>query len=53
LLEMGLLIPAVRPPSVPPGTSRLRLALSAAHTETEVDMLVEALDKLGLAPRAD
>jgi 8-amino-7-oxononanoate synthase len=48
LLEMGLLVPAVRPPTVPPGTSRLRVAVSAAHTPAEVDLLAEALDRLGL-----
>ncbi len=48
LLERGLLVPAIRPPTVPPGTSRLRVALSAAHTDEMVDDLVGALDELGL-----
>jgi 8-amino-7-oxononanoate synthase len=43
LLELGLLVPAIRPPTVPPGTSRLRVALSAAHTDEQVDALARAL----------
>ncbi len=43
LLERGVLIPAIRPPTVPPGTSRLRVAVSAAHTEAMVDVLLDAL----------
>lgn len=43
LLEDGLLVPAIRPPTVPPGTSRLRVALSAAHTPEQVDRLAVAL----------
>jgi 8-amino-7-oxononanoate synthase len=50
LLERGILIPAIRPPTVAPGTSRLRVALSAAHTDAMVDELLAALDDLGLAP---
>jgi 8-amino-7-oxononanoate synthase len=47
LLRQGLLVPAIRPPTVAPGTSRLRVALSAAHTEAQVDTLARALDALG------
>ena len=36
LLEIGILVPAIRPPTVPAGTSRLRVALSAAHTRDQV-----------------
>jgi 8-amino-7-oxononanoate synthase len=46
LLEQGLLVPAIRPPTVAPGTSRLRVALSAAHTDEQVDRLVMALASL-------
>jgi 8-amino-7-oxononanoate synthase len=46
LLDLGLLVPAIRPPTVAPGTSRLRIALSAAHTEPQVDALVAALAQL-------
>jgi len=43
LRERGFLAGAVRPPTVPPGTSRLRLTLSAAHTPEQVDGLLAAL----------
>jgi len=43
LLERGLLVPAIRPPTVAPGTSRLRIALSAAHTDDQVALLADAL----------
>ena len=46
LLEQGLFVPAIRPPTVAPGTSRLRVALSAAHTDEQVDALVRALAAL-------
>ena len=48
LRSEGLLVPAIRPPTVPPGTSRLRIALSADHTDDQVAALVEALDRHGL-----
>jgi 8-amino-7-oxononanoate synthase len=46
LLDQGLLVPAIRPPTVAPGTSRLRVALSAAHTDEQVERLVKALADL-------
>jgi 8-amino-7-oxononanoate synthase len=39
----GLLAVAIRPPTVPKGTARLRVTLTAAHTEEEIDRLAEAL----------
>lgn len=46
LLERGLLVPAIRPPTVPPGTSRLRVSLSATHTDEQVSALMDALGAL-------
>ncbi len=43
LLDEGLLVPAIRPPTVPPGSSRLRVTVSAAHTDAQVDHLLRAL----------
>ena len=52
LLEQGLWVPAIRPPTVAPGSSRLRVTLSAAHTDADVDRLVAALGALDLDPAA-
>lgn len=46
LLDDGLLVPAIRPPTVPAGTSRLRVTVSAAHTDAQVDHLLRALTSI-------
>lgn len=49
LLARGILVPAIRPPTVRPGTSRLRVALSAAHTPEQVGTLRDELAALQLS----
>lgn len=46
LLERGLWVPAIRPPTVPAGTARLRVTLSAAHADHDVERLRAALAEL-------
>jgi 8-amino-7-oxononanoate synthase len=48
LEQQGILVTAIRPPTVPPGTARLRVTFSAAHTERDVDQLLIALSTLKL-----
>lgn len=43
LLRSGIFVPAIRPPTVPDGTARLRVTLSADHTVAEIDRLADAL----------
>ena len=46
LRERGLLVPAIRTPTVPTGAARLRITLSAAHTAHDIDQLISALHEV-------
>jgi len=46
LREQGILITAIRPPTVPEGASRLRVTFSAAHSEHQVDRLLGAMEQV-------
>ena len=49
LWRRGFWVPAIRPPTVPKGTARLRITLNAAHTREDVDALADALGELAPA----
>ncbi|MFZ5580937.1 MAG: 8-amino-7-oxononanoate synthase [Pseudomonadota bacterium] len=51
LFEAGLHVTAIRPPTVPPGTARLRVTLSAAHSEDDIGRLLDGLHTLGMRGR--
>jgi len=45
LIEKGFMVGAIRPPTVPEGTGRLRVTLCANHSEQQIDALLDALDQ--------
>ena len=47
LLEEGILISAIRPPTVPTNTSRLRIAVTAKHAQKDLEFLVEKMTLIG------
>lgn len=47
LKEKGVYVQAIRPPTVPPNSSRLRITFSAAHSDGQVDTLIDSLRALG------
>ncbi len=51
LYESGIYVPAIRPPTVPKGSSRLRLTVSSEHTQEQLENVVQELRKAGTALR--
>ena len=49
LFQNGFIVPAVRPPAVPPDSSRLRLSLTSEHTQADIDSLFNALANIPAA----
>ena len=47
LLERGIYVQGIRPPTVPEGSARLRLSVSAAHTPEDIDLALEAMGEVG------
>ncbi|QDQ02597.1 8-amino-7-oxononanoate synthase [Lysinibacillus fusiformis] len=47
LMDEGIFIPAIRPPTVPKGSSRLRITVMATHTMEQLDMVINKIKKIG------
>lgn len=50
LAQRGFFVPAIRPPTVPPNTARLRFAFRYDHTDAQVNELIRTLRELGICP---
>ena len=46
LYKKNIWVPAIRPPTVPAGTARLRITLSASHTTDQIDQLINAISEV-------
>jgi len=46
LAKKNIIVSAIRPPTVAPGTSRLRIALSTKHTQEDIETLIDAVKKV-------
>lgn len=47
LMDEGVFIPAIRPPTVPKGSSRLRITVMATHTKEQLNTVIDKIKKIG------